>query len=102
VGNGTTVSFWKDIWLGDTPLALQCLFLYYTIQQQKNLVANILGQTPLNIGFRRLLTDNKWNEWLYFWQGLMVTQLSDELDKFIWNLTTNGLFTIKWTYYISP
>jgi hypothetical protein len=72
------------------------------VQQKNVLVVNVLGQTPLNIGFGRLLTDNKWNEWLHLYQGLMVTQLSNELDKFIWNLTTNGLFTVKWTYYISP
>jgi hypothetical protein len=28
----------------------------------------------------------------------MLVQLSDELDKFIWNLTTNGVFTVKSMY----
>jgi hypothetical protein len=53
---------------------------------------------PLKIGFRRLLTNNKWNEWLHLCQRLMSVQLSDEPDKFIWNLTTNGLFTVKSMY----
>jgi hypothetical protein len=62
VGDGTTVLFWEDVWLGDTPLALQYPSLYNIVQRKDVFVANVLGQTPMNIGFRRLLTDNKWNE----------------------------------------
>jgi hypothetical protein len=98
VGNDTTVRFWEDFWLGDTPLALKYPSLYNIVQRKNVLVANVLGQTPLNIGFRRLLNDNKWNEWLHLCQRLMSVQLSDEPDKFIWNLTTNGVFTVKSMY----
>jgi hypothetical protein len=80
------------------PLALKYPSLYDIVQRKNVLVANVLGQTPLNIGFRRLLTDNKWNEWLHSCQRLMSVQLSDEPDKFICNLTTNGLFTVKSMY----
>jgi hypothetical protein len=68
------------------------------VQRKNVLVTNVLGQTPLNIGFRWLLTDNNWNEWLHLYQRLMSVQLSDEPDKFIWNLTTNGVFTVKSMY----
>jgi hypothetical protein len=35
VGNGTIVHFWKDVWLGDTPLALHYASLYNIVQQKK-------------------------------------------------------------------
>jgi hypothetical protein len=32
VGNDTTVHFWEDVWLGDTPLALKYPSLYNIVQ----------------------------------------------------------------------
>jgi hypothetical protein len=61
IGNGSTVRFWKDVWLGDTSLAQQYPSLYNIVQQKNVLVANVLANTPLNISFRRVLTGNKWN-----------------------------------------
>jgi hypothetical protein len=56
---------------------------------------NVLAQVPLNIGFTRALNGNKWTAWLHLCQRLMMTQLSDEPDRFIWKLTTTGVFSVK-------
>jgi hypothetical protein len=67
--------------------------------QRKNvLVANVLANTPLNIAFRRVLTDNKWNDWLHLCHRLMMVQLSDNPDKFIWKLVYTRAFTVKSMY----
>ena len=61
-------------------------------------MANVLAHNPLNIGFRRALTGRKWTDWLHLCQRLMMVQLSNNPDKFIWNLTTSGIFSVKSMY----
>jgi hypothetical protein len=51
IGDGTSVRFWKDIWFGDTPLALQYSSLFNIVQQKNVLVSTVFVQTPLNIIF---------------------------------------------------
>ena len=36
--------------------------------------------------------------WLHLCRRLMMVQLSDEQDKFVWNLTASGVFSIKSMY----
>jgi hypothetical protein len=98
VGDGLTVRFWEDIWLGDTSLAQQYPSLYNIVQRKNVLVANVLANAPLNIVFRRVLSGNKWNDWLHLCQRLMMVQLSDNPDKFVWKLTTSHVFTVKSMY----
>ena len=61
-------------------------------------VAQVLTHIPLNIGFRRVLIGDKWTSWLHLCQRLMMVQLSDEEDKFVWNLTSTGVFSVKSMY----
>jgi hypothetical protein len=64
VGNGESVRFWEDIWLGDRPLSAQYPSLF-NIARHKNIsVASVLAQVPLNIEFRRALTGRCWDRWL--------------------------------------
>lgn len=98
VGNGLNTLFWEDIWLGNTPLAQQYPSLYNIVHHKNVTVAQVLTQSPLNITFRRMLIGNKWNSWLQLCRRLMLVQLSEEDDRFVWNLTTNGLFTVKSMY----
>uniref|UniRef100_A0A453AJ03 Uncharacterized protein n=1 Tax=Aegilops tauschii subsp. strangulata TaxID=200361 RepID=A0A453AJ03_AEGTS len=44
--------FWKDTWLGETPLALQYPSLYNIAQRKEVSVAIVLGSVVLNIQFR--------------------------------------------------
>jgi hypothetical protein len=61
-------------------------------------VAHVLAQTSLNISFRRVLVGNKWTFWLQLCRKLMRVHLNEETDRFVWSLTTNGLFTVKSMY----
>ena len=53
---------------------------------------------PLNIGFWRALTGDKWTSWLHLVNRLMDVQLSNQPDTFKWNLTTSKKFTVKSLY----
>ena len=49
VSGGQSTSFWEDIWLVDTSLALQYLNLYNIIVRKEATVAAVLGLiSPLN------------------------------------------------------
>jgi hypothetical protein len=59
IGNGETVRFLEDVWLGKSSLADQYLSLYNIVQKKNVLVANVLSHNPLNIEFRRVLNGDK-------------------------------------------
>ena len=98
IGDGYSTRFWEDVWLGSTSLANQYPSLYNIANHKNVTVAHVLAQTPLNIGFRRVLSENNWTDWLHLCQRLMGVSLNDEKYRFVWKLTTNGLFTVKSMY----
>uniref|UniRef100_A0A453AP63 Reverse transcriptase zinc-binding domain-containing protein n=1 Tax=Aegilops tauschii subsp. strangulata TaxID=200361 RepID=A0A453AP63_AEGTS len=59
IGNGASMRFWEDTWLGETPLAIQYPSLYRIIQRREVFVATVLQSIPLNIQFRRALVGNR-------------------------------------------
>ena len=98
VGDGTKTRFWEDTWLGTTSLAHQYPSLYNIVNHKNVTVAHVLAHNPLNIGFRRVLSGNKWTAWLHLCQRLMMVHLSEGPDRFVLKLTTNGLFSVKSMY----
>jgi hypothetical protein len=61
-------------------------------------VADVLTQTPLNVGLTRVLRDGRCERWLHLVQRLINVQLFEEPDSFIRHLTTFGIFTVKSLY----
>jgi hypothetical protein len=98
LGNGTSVRFWEDVWLGGTPLSHQYPALYNITQHKNVLVSTVFATEPINISFRRGLNDNKWVQWLHLCQRLITIDLTTEPDKFIWKLTDSGIFSVKSMY----
>jgi hypothetical protein len=95
VGDGTSVQFWEDVWLGDSPLSQQYPSLYNIVQHKNVLVSTVLEQIPVNISFRRRLNEQKYYEWLLLCQRLMSVNLTTEPDKFVWELTDSGLLQLS-------
>jgi hypothetical protein len=83
IGDGSTVRFWEDVWLGNTPFASQYPSLYNIVQPKNVLVATVMAQTPLNISFRRTFNEYKWNQWVHLCQRLMTVRLSTSPDRFV-------------------
>jgi hypothetical protein len=98
VGDGKSVRFWEDVWLGDRPLSNQYPALDNIIQHKNVLVSTVFATEPLNISFRRGLNDNKWVQWLHLCQRLIIIELTSEPDKFIWKPTYTGIFPVKYMY----
>jgi hypothetical protein len=90
--------FWEDIWLGDKSLAEEYPSLYNTVNHKNVTVENVLAASPLNISFRRTLNGNKWERWTHLLHRLILVQLNDNEDRFTWNLTESGVFSVKSMY----
>jgi hypothetical protein len=71
IGDGLSTRFWEDPWLNHTPLMTQYPSLYSTVSHKNVTVAEILYQQPLNIGFRRELSGDRWIAWLQLVKRLM-------------------------------
>jgi hypothetical protein len=98
VGNGMNTRFWEDIWLGHKSLAEEYPSLYNIVNHKNVTVENVLATNPLNISFRRTLNDNKWVRWTHLLHRLIMVQLNDSEDRFKWNLTASGVFSVKSMY----
>ena len=80
VGNGMSIRFWEDTWLGETLLAVQYLTLYNIVQRKEDYVGTVFQMIPLNIQFRRALVGERWNAWMHLVRRLIDVQLSDHPD----------------------
>lgn len=98
LGDGTGIRFWEDTWLGNSPLAHQYPSLFRIVQHKNVFVATVFVSVPLNISFRRNLDGHKWACWLHLVRRLMLVQFSGEPDKFVWSLSSLGIFTVKSMY----
>jgi hypothetical protein len=98
VVNGHLTRFWEDTWLGQTPLADQYPSLYSIVRRRNVLVSDVLANNPLNVEFRRILSDVKWDAWIHLVQRLLSINLNDEEDKFVWKLSDSGSFSVKSMY----
>ena len=61
-------------------------------------MAAVMQTVPLNIQFRRSLVEERWNTWLHLVRRLMDVQLSDQCDTLKWQLSGNGVFSVKSMY----
>jgi hypothetical protein len=55
LGNGSSIRFWEDIWLGDRTLAAQYPSLYNLVRHKDQTVAHTLSSVPINLEFRHSL-----------------------------------------------
>ena len=98
IGDGLNTRFWKDTWLGDSPLAHQYPTLFNIVHRKQVSVAETLTGTSVNISFRRSLTRDKWDKCLHLVNRLMDINFTNTQDQFVWGLTSSGLFTVKSMY----
>jgi hypothetical protein len=80
LGDGSSIRFWEDTWLGGTTLAAQYPSLYSVVRHKDQTVAQVLASVPLNIEFRRSLLGARWNRWLHLLHRLIDVQLENHDD----------------------
>jgi hypothetical protein len=98
LNSGTQISFCEDIWLGNQAFKTQYPDLYSIVRRKHATVAEVLQSTPLNVSFRRALTENKLSQWHDLVGRLLDINLGEESDKFVWQLYKNGSFSVQSMY----
>jgi hypothetical protein len=89
VQDGTQTRFWEDLWLGKDPLMLKYPNLYRIVRKKNVSVAQVLSTIPLNVSFRRALVGDNWDKWLSLVGNVMMVNLNDRKDSFIWTANKN-------------
>lgn len=52
-GDGVSIRFWEDTWLGDKPLAANIHLSFSIVSHKDVTVAIVLSHSPVNISFRK-------------------------------------------------
>jgi hypothetical protein len=99
IQDGTQVRFWKDIWLGSTPMRAQYHYLYNIARSKKATIADVLSFSPPNISWRRALVGNMLVAWNRLLSHIANLTLRPEPATFHWKLTQNGIFSMKSFYH---
>jgi hypothetical protein len=82
VGNGVSVRFWEDVWLGTSSLAIQYWELYCTVNEQNKTITELWDGSNLQCTFRRCVDVrlfNLWEELLSIASTIILTNKEDEM-----------------------
>jgi hypothetical protein len=93
VQDGSQTRFWEDLWLGKDPLIVKHPSLYKLVRKKNMSFVQVLSTTPLNVSFRRVLVGDSWDKWLELVGNVLMVNLNDHRDSFIW--TTNKIISLK-------
>jgi hypothetical protein len=63
IGNGKSVRFWEDIWLGSSSLAIQYWEIYYLVNEQNKSVEELWDGQNLKCTFPRCVDIRLYNLW---------------------------------------
>ena len=98
IRNGSEIRFWEDKWLGQSTLRELYPALYNIVRHKGDPLATVMGTSPPNVSFRRSLLGPRLASWNAFILRLDSIQLVEGSDRFWWNLTKNGKFTVDSMY----
>jgi len=92
LGNGKSILFWEEVWIGDTPLRLEFPRLYDYCYNKTSLVSDCWVEGDWRIDFRRSLDQSDLTQWNHLLRVLAQTSISDTEDKVRWALEKKGGF----------
>ena len=99
LGNGKSILFWEDVWIGDTPLRLEFPRLYDYCYNKTSLVSDCWVDGEWRIDFRRSLDPSDLTQWDHLLRVLAQTSISDTEDKVRWALEKKGVFSTRSMYH---
>jgi hypothetical protein len=67
IKDGLEIRLWEDRWLGNTMLHEQYLALYPIVHYKSDTIAKVMGTSPPNVMFRRVLLGKR----LVYWNALV-------------------------------
>lgn len=98
VGDGSRVSFWHDVWVGDISLKTQFWDVFDLCQQQNCTVQQVWDGRILKLTFRRCVNVAFLDQWNALISVVQNAQPSDKPDEPVWTLDSSGKYTTKSFY----
>lgn len=108
VGDGRTILFWKDIWLGTTTLSSLFPTLYGILNNNEEKLSDVLARKDVSFQW-----DFDFRRSLYDWESVSLTELRnlldnsgvaasfDSPDKLVWQGCASGRFSVKSIYNLA-
>ena len=85
-------------WIRDEPLGITYPSLYHIARKKDATVAHVLSTIPLNISFHRARVEDNLRAWHDLVSKLVLIQLTNDKDTFVWNLHSSGIFSVRSMY----
>lgn len=92
--DGLQTRFWKDLWMGNIPLAHQYPVLYDVTVSKNIAVAETLAHNLANFSFRRTLIIKNLNSWSHLCLRCSDLNLSSKGDVLLWKFSQNKQFSV--------
>ncbi|GKC88895.1 RNA-directed DNA polymerase, eukaryota [Tanacetum coccineum] len=95
VGCGSLIRFWKDIWLGNSPLYIRFNRLFRLEREKDCLVMNHIsdGQWECNWS-RSILGVQNFTHLNHMLAEISQIEVSEDMDKCTWSLAQDGMFSV--------
>jgi hypothetical protein len=100
LGNGCKVRFWRDVWVGNSSLALQFWKIYSIVNEQNKIVADLWDGENLRCTFRRCVDVRLFNMWEEEVAIASTIRLSNDEDEPIWIFQSKGLYSSHSLYRV--
>jgi hypothetical protein len=84
IGNGKSVRFWEDIWLGSSILAIQYWELYCLVNGQNKFVEELWDGQNLKCIFHRCVDIRLYNMWEEVVSLASSINFSGDDDEMVW------------------
>jgi hypothetical protein len=97
-GKNSSISFWRDLWIGDVPLCVRFPTLFAKSSDSDLTMAQAYSEDGWRIFFRRALDQGDSLAWAEMSELLEDIELDDVPTSISWNLTPSGQYTSKSLY----
>jgi hypothetical protein len=98
LGDGSQVQFWEDSWIRPRPLKSLFPALYNIVRRKGAYVRTVLSMISLNVAFRSSLVGVYLQAWHEVVGMVADVQLTNQKNRFVWELHQNVLFLFKSMY----
>ena len=98
VGDGRTIRFWEDTWVGTCCLATQFSDLYILAEQKNVSLASVWDGRTLKISFRRRVEPRLIRLWEELVSLVELVNFETDCDSIIWTFQGNGQFAVHPMY----
>jgi hypothetical protein len=99
VGNGRSIRFWEDNWLGCS-LLIQFWPIYRIVNEKGKTLAELWDGVNLKCTFRRSMTEEMYQNWLDIVELAATVQFFEEEDELIWCFNSSGVCSSQSLYKI--